>query len=436
MSKYQSWGNIPKAQQDIVKLNWRNETIDFNHAENTYLPYGLGRSYGDSCLNDGGVLCVTSGLDHFIQFDAERGIIRCEAGVSLADILDLVVPYGWFLPVTPGTKFVTIAGALANDVHGKNHHSAGTFGCHVSQFELLRSNNETLVCSSSQNAELFQATIGGLGLTGLVNWVELRLKKIPGPRLLSETIRFANLAEFFELSEESDKEWEYTVSWVDCLATGDSLGRGLFIRGTHTDQDVSPCKKKKIISVPFNMPGMILNRYSVTAFNTAYYHKSRNTVDTSVTCYDPFFYPLDRILNWNRMYGRRGFYQYQCVVPLEDGAGVMGQILKTIAKSKLGSFLSVLKKFGDIASPGILSFPRKGVTLALDFANQGKKTRQLLDDLDKIVVEANGAVYPAKDARMSAQSFKHYYPQWHSFMEYIDPKFSSSFWRRVTEENK
>ena len=432
MNDFQSWGNIPVVQQSILKPVWRNSSIpELDHT--TILPYGLGRSYGDSCLNNGGTLCVTSNLNHFISFDSVNGLLRCEAGVSLDEILNLVVPHGWFLPVTPGTKYVTVGGAIANDVHGKNHHVTGTFGCHVTQFELIRSDGSRLICSPDSSQELFSATISGLGLTGLITWAEISLKKISSTMIDLETIRFSNIDEFFELSNESDNDWEYTVSWIDCLATGKDLGRGLFMRGRHADQtdELSPHKPAKL-AIPFAMPGFLLNSYSIAAFNNIYYRKNTNIKSQKFVHYDPFFYPLDSIRSWNNMYGKRGFYQYQCVVPIEDGADITRKLLHVISESKQGSFLSVLKKFGNMKSPGMLSFPREGITLALDFQNHGKSTLMLMEILDQIVVAAGGAVYPAKDARMSTSCFQHYYPQWNEFSKYIDPGFSSSFWRRVS----
>lgn len=401
------------------------------------MPYGRGRSYGDSCLNDSQTICVTSRLNHFIHFDPEQGILRCESGVGLDEILQLVVPQGWFLAVTPGTKYVTVGGAIANDVHGKNHHLAGTFGCHVTAFELLRTTGERLRCSATENAAMFRATIGGLGLTGLITWAEIRLKKITTPYIDSETIRFDNLAEFFVLSDESDQHWEYTVAWIDCLAQGAHLGRGLFMRGRHSEQPVSSSGQmtNRRLSMPVNAPGFLLNQYTIRLFNEIYYRKNRQKRMVSRAYYDPFFYPLDSIDNWNRMYGRRGFYQYQCLVPLSDGEMVIHRLLETIAASGMGSFLSVLKKFGDIASPGMLSFPRAGITLALDFPNYGTKLLALFEKLDEQVMQAKGAVYPAKDARMSDKAFQHYFPQWRDFSQYRDPGMSSSFWRRVTGES-
>ena len=233
MQPLESWGRYPPARQAAVSVHWRSDPLPRVHG--TLLPFGQGRSYGDCCLNDGGTLLETSRLDRFIELDQGRGVLRCEAGVRIADILALTVPRGWFLPVVPGTQLVSVGGAIANDIHGKNHFRAGTFGRHVRALELLRSTGERAACSPRENPELFAATVAGLGLTGLVTWAELRLRRIPSPWVLQETIPFQNVDAFFELSARSDATHEYTVAWIDCLARGDSLGRGLFHRGNHAE---------------------------------------------------------------------------------------------------------------------------------------------------------------------------------------------------------
>ena len=437
MKQPHSWGRYPKVRHSqALSIYWRNELPDFAQLEESALPFAYGRSYGDSCLNAGGVTLDVSHLQRFIAFDDETGILRCEAGVSLAEILEVMVPRGWFLPVTPGTKFVSVGGAIANDIHGKNHHRGGTFGCHVTCFELLRSNGERLLCSPEQNSELFRATIGGLGLTGLILWAEFRLKPIINPYIDMDHIRFASLAEFFEISAESDADFEYTMSWVDILIGGESLCRGIFMRGNHNQSRelaAKPMKKRLPLAVPFDFPRFVLNSLTVKAFNELYYHAQVQKRVHKVDSYDPFFYPLDSIHNWYHMYGKRGFLQYQFVVPFEDGHYAMREILGRIRRSGEGSFLTVLKKFGDVQSPGMLSFPRPGLTLALDFAYGGPKTLRLLEYLDQIVLQSGGAVYPAKDARMSAESFQAFFPRWQEFSAYVDPQFSSSFWRRVTD---
>ncbi|MFQ5823237.1 MAG: FAD-dependent oxidoreductase [bacterium] len=441
MKQYESWGRYPKAKHTlIIPIFSRSEIPCFKAITQPVLPYAQGRSYGDVCLNDGGILLDTEPLSRFIAFDNKHGIIRCEAGVTLAEILKLIVPSGWFLPVTPGTQYVSVGGAIANDVHGKNHHKAGTFGCHVKKFELLRSSGDRLICSPSQNAEIFRATIGGLGLTGLILWAEFQLIPIPGPFIEMERICFATLEEFFEISTHSDQNYQYTVGWVDCLAQGDKLGRGVFLRGNHTEGKSSTRPKVKhprTVRVPCDFPAFLLNRLTMKAFNNLYYYTQMHKQKKNIIYFKPFFYPLDSILMWNRLYGKRGFFQYQCVVPFDDYEAIR-TILIHVTRGGKASFLAVLKKFGNIRSLGMLSFPKPGVTLSLDFPYRGIETLRLLDELDEIVGEARGSVYPAKDARMSAKSFQKYFPQWKAFSCFIDPKFTSSFWRRVavsSEEN-
>ena len=313
MATYQSWGRFPKVSQQIYPLGWRSDALP--HPENTsLLPYGMGRSYGDVCLNANGTLLATRQLNRFISFDAEQGILCCEAGVTFDEILSFAVPRGWFLPTTPGTRFITVGGAIGNDVHGKNHHRAGTFGKHVRRFELVRSNGERLLCSPTENIELYKATIGGLGLTGLITWAEFGLKPILHRAMSSETIRFGDLEEFFELSRQSDKDYEYTMSWVDCSSQGKHLGRGLFFRGNHVTKDEVPSHWKapsKRLTMPMDLPSFALNKFSVRAFNILYYNQQQRKSIKGLTDYEPFFYPLDAILEWNRLYGKKGFLQYQ-----------------------------------------------------------------------------------------------------------------------------
>lgn len=433
MSKTESWGRYPKVTQKTRALHWRSDCLPVIPEGHTLLPRGQGRSYGDACLNDGGYLLSNSSLDRFIAFDPATGLLRCESGVTLEQILAFSVPQGWFLPVTPGTKYVSIGGAIANDVHGKNHHRAGNFGHHVKRFELLRSDGTKRVCSPTENADWFQATIGGLGLTGLIIWAEVQLKAVQGPYISQEVIRFKNVGEFFEISESSDADFEYTVSWIDCLARGKSLGRGHFIRGNHAPIAARPedLREKRKKAVPFDFPGWTLNSLSVKAFNTLYYNRQLRRSSQSTVHYDPFFYPLDAIRSWNRIYGKRGFLQYQCVVPTENGSEAIREVLGRIAAAKTGSFLAVLKNFGNIPAIGMMSFPRAGATLALDFPNSGEKLYKLFESLDQVVAQAGGAIYPAKDARMSSTHYQQFYPRYREFTRFIDPRFSSSFWRRT-----
>lgn len=433
---FDSWGRFPKVRhRGIRALQWRSDPLP--EVEGSVLPYGLGRSYGDSCLNEDGTLLSTTGLSRLIAFDAREGVIRVEAGISLSEILQFIVPRGWFLPVTPGTRFVTVGGAIANDVHGKNHHGDGTFGCWVRCFELLRSDGSRLICSPDENRELFEATIGGLGLTGLITWAEFQLKPIHNPLIEAQQVRVRNLDEFYEVNAESERDYLYTVCWIDILAKGDNLGRGIYMRGNHAApgaEKLPALRFRQRLAVPFDAPSFALNSLSVRAFNFAFYRKQFRRVQGGTIPFEPFFYPLDAVGRWNRIYGKRGFFQYQCVVPTESGA--MRSILQEISRSNEGSFLVVLKTFGDRPSPGMLSFPRPGITLALDFPNNGNRTLALFERIDAVVRDHGGALYPAKDARMPADLFESAFPRWREFSRHVDPRFSSSFWRRVTRENE
>ena len=429
-----SWGRYPASRSRLHEIHWSSDNLPAGDAQNGILPRGLGRSYGDCCLNDGGALLGTASMNRILAFDPETGLIRCEAGTTLDDILKFAVPRGWFLPTTPGTKFITVGGAVANDVHGKNHHSAGTFGRHVRGFELLRSDGRRLACSAQENPEWFTATIGGIGLTGLMTWVEFSLRRIASAMIEMETIKMRNLDDFFAVSAESDQRFEHTVAWVDCLAQGTALGRGLFMRGNHAANGSLTVHHAPKVNVPLDFPASVLNQASVQIFNTLYYGRVRRRLSRSVVHYDPFFYPLDSIHHWNRIYGRRGFFQYQFVVPFSPDAAALRDIFGRISRSGQGSFLAVVKTLGSLKSPGLMSFPSPGVTLALDFQNHGRRTLELFDQLDRVVMDAGGRFYPAKDARMSPECYFQSYPRWKTFSEYVDPAFSSSFWRRMTKD--
>jgi len=434
-----SWGNLYRGEQKMAAICWRNGPVPT--APPTLLAVGNRRSYGDVCVNEEGVVVDATGLNRFISFDRENGVLRCEAGVTLREIADLVIPAGWFLPVTPGTSFVTVGGAVANDVHGKNHHVAGSFGCFVRSFELRRSSGPSLICSAQENPMMFSATIGGCGLTGTIVWVEFLLKRISSSTLNVESISYTGYDEFLRLSEESEHSHEYCVSWIDCLAVGEKLGSGVFFRANHVNVaregptaslDIESKERGKSRSIPAflgkSLP--LVNQLSLRLFNSLYTRTHTGNKHYTEN-FQKFFYPLDSLSNWNRIYGRRGFYQFQCVVPFAN-KNAIADILNQISLSGQGSFLSVLKTMGDIKSPGMMSFSRPGVTLALDFPNAGNKTTRLLASLESIVVAADGAIYPAKDAAMSAHTFCQCYPALEQFKQYVDEAYSSGFWRRVS----
>jgi FAD/FMN-containing dehydrogenase len=432
MGSFQSWGRYPRTEQRVDQLFWSSDFPVNDDSNFSQLPAGAGRSYGDVCLNDRNVLLVTRGMDRLLAFDSRTGVLRCEAGTTLAEVLDFAVPRGWFLAVTPGTKFVTLGGAIANDIHGKNHHVAGTFGRHVLRFGLTRSDGTHMECAPTQNADWFCATIGGLGLTGLISWAEIQLKPIVSRKIVCQAIQFHGLEEFAALSEANSHR-EYTVSWVDCVARGRNAMRGIFMGGDH-DANSEPRKASAgaKLTVPIDMPAFALNRTTVRAFNALYFHKQLKKRITTTVDYEPFFYPLDSVLHWNRMYGKEGLLQFQCVVPSADGLTAISEMLTAIAESGLASFLAVLKIFGNVRSPGMMSFPTPGITLALDFPIRSNRSFSLVDRLGELTLAGKGRIYPAKDARMTAAQFQSFYPQYRDFSRYIDPRFSSSFWRRVT----
>lgn len=427
-----SFGRFFRYEHELRSLAWSSDAQSvFKDLDGkTLLPYGKGRSYGDSCLNDGQILLDMSLLNKVVFFDKDSGVITCEAGFTIGSLIELVSPFGWFVPVSPGTKHVTIAGAVANDVHGKNHHVRGSFGNHVVSIKILRSDGEIKTIGPEE--PLFFATIGGIGLTGVILEVTLQLIKASS-WFDTENIKFSKLEEFYRLSDESERDWEYTVAWIDSTAAGSELGRGVFMRGNHATDPSLPLKSPKpLAAVPVNAPNFLLNTYSVKAFNYAYFNRQLSEQVSSIVHYDSYLYPLDVLDGWNKLYGRRGFFQYQFVIP-ESEKDVMKDILKVISSSGQGSFLTVLKKFGSSEPVGLMSFPlANGYMLALDFANEGEKTDNLFERLDQMVASAGGRLYPAKDSKMSAKDFSAFYPKLEEFKTYVDPAMSSSFWRRVT----
>uniref|UniRef100_Q47FC5 FAD linked oxidase, N-terminal n=1 Tax=Dechloromonas aromatica (strain RCB) TaxID=159087 RepID=Q47FC5_DECAR len=424
-----SWGRLSIDEHTVVALSDRTQILASLKNAVPGLAHGKGRSYGDVCLNPEGTLWVMTGLDHFIAFDDSSGRLVCETGVLLRDIQRLVIPRGWILPVTPGTQLVTVGGAIANDVHGKNHHVLGSFGDHVQSLTLIRTDGEVIQCGPNEQPDWFAATVGGLGLTGVITQAEIQLRRVTGPWLDTETVPYANLNEFFLLADDSEADWEHTVSWIDCITGGG--GRGLFMRGNPTNAGDRPAPQGRKLTMPPVPPVSLVNRLSLRPFNMAYYHLKKWQAGRAITHYEPFFYPLDNLLEWNRMYGPKGFFQYQSVVPRDVGQDAIQAMLKEIARSGDGSFLAVLKTFGNRQPVGMMSFPRPGVTLALDFPNHGTRTHKLFERLDAIVHEANGRIYMAKDARMPRELFEAGYPRLAEFIQYRDPGISSGLSRRL-----
>ncbi len=429
--KYESWGRYPHYPQQ-AETAWSYSQVNAGIAKlrgNGFLPYGNGCSYGDSCLAASGQLLNLGALDNLISFDRESGILVARPGIQLGEISRLTVPSGWMLPVTPGTQRVTLGGAVANDVHGKNHWTAGSFGHHVKSIELLRSNGKSLTCTDSENADWLYHTIGGLGLTGTMTQVEISLKRVSSPWLEVESIKMDKLSDYFELEQGTGNDWEHRVAWVDCLASGDNVGRGWYMRARHiNDQQPMPSRKSiPAISLPFSP----LNRHTLQLFNNCIYHLAyRNGVKH--VDYQKFFYPLDTVQGWNRLYGPAGFQQYQCVIPAGSAEDVFSELLSMIAATGQGSFLVVLKRFGSKNAAGALSFPREGYTLALDFPNRAGLD-ELFSQMDDCVQAAAGALYPAKDAHMQPDFFKMAYPAWEQHESMRDPAINSRFWQRMME---
>jgi decaprenylphospho-beta-D-ribofuranose 2-oxidase len=408
------WGRFPQIDCDVMSMRDRQDALDAVRSQPSLITRGNGRSYGDAALNATSVLSTLKS-DRILAFDTTTGTIRCEAGLILSDLLDFAVPRGFFPPVTPGTRFVTLGGMIASDVHGKNHHAAGTFGRHVESLNLLTADGIVHLCSRTENADLLRATCGGMGLTGTILDATFRLLPIETAAIRQEVAIAADIVETMALCESS-ANWTYTVAWIDCLARGARLGRSVIFKGEHASRDevgdaslAVPRRRTK--RVPVDFPGFALNKWSVRAFNELYYRRSKPGV--SFPDYETFFYPLDAIHDWNRIYGGAGFTQYQCVVPVADSAVAIRRILQSVSEAGLGSFLAVLKLFGR-GDDGLLSFPMEGYTLTLDFP-ANSRTFNLLLRLDAILAEYGGRLYLAKDVRGSADMMRRGYPNLDAF---------------------
>lgn len=432
--RLESFGRVFAGQARVLGVDAAVALLQSGGAgPGSLLAYGNGRSYGDSCLNAGGALVDMRGAGRILAFDPETGILTAEAGVFLADIIAHAARHGYFPPVVPGTQHVTLGGAIANDVHGKNHHRRGSFGAHVLSLTLLRSDGRTHVCSADSRPDLFRATIAGMGLTGLILKATVRLMRVGSPHVVQTVRPFGSLPAYFDLAEEADARNEYAVAWIDQLAAGKAAGRGLLLAGNHADvsegaeHDAAPSR----LTVPLQPPFTVLNRPFLRLFNAAYRWKNGGRREPERVPAKRFFFPLDGVAHWNRLYGPGGLFQHQSVVPEAVARDVVPALLALARGRGQGSFLTVLKRFGGKPSPGILSFPRPGYTLTLDFPNRGANTRALLADLDRITVEAGGAVNPYKDARMPADVFEASFPDWRMLESLRDPAFVSDFWRRT-----
>jgi len=429
MTAVGSWGRLRRAEHFVVSLPDRESAgYLISSARRPGLAAGMQRSYGDVSTNEAGTLWDCRRLDKFIAFDEHSGVLTCESGVLLRDIQATFSRRGWMLAVTPGTAMVTVGGAIANDVHGKNHQTQATFGNHVLHLTLLRTDGEAIQCSLRENPDWFHATVGGLGLTGVIVSATLQLKRVPGPWIQAEDIVFESIPEFFELSRASEAEYEYTVSWID--VTTDGGRRGIFTRGNPVAASKREPEHRRL-SFPITPPVSLVNRLTLPAFNHAYFRLKAAQARKHIEHYRSFFYPLDAVRDWNRMYGSKGFYQYQSVIPRRDAQEATRAMLTECSRAGAGSFLGVLKTFGDVRSLGMLSFPEPGTTFALDFPQHGQHTAALFARLDSIVRSCGGRLYPAKDARMPPDMFQDGYPRLEQFVNFRDPGISSDLSRRL-----
>ena len=424
-----SWGMYPQIKNKKFTLNTKNNLKDILKENNTFIPFGNGRSYGDSALNENIIYCKP--YNYFLDFDEEKGILHCQSGVMLSEIIETFVPRGWFLKVTPGTKLITIGGAIASDVHGKNHHIEGCFSSCVEEINLMLPNGQ--IKNIKKDNELFLATCGGMGLTGVILDAKISQKKINSKYINQTTIKTKNLKETFEAFEKYS-HMPYSVAWIDCLAKGEDIGKCLLMVGDFADDGKLDFKEKKKKTIPFNFPSFALNNFSVKAFNWLYYKKAPDGESKQKVDIDTFFYPLDAINNWNRIYGKNGFTQYQFILPKDVSYDGLKEILEKISNSKKGSFLAVLKLYGE-ANQNYLSFPMKGYSLALDFKIE-KGIFELLDSLDEIILKYGGRIYLTKDVRVSKEIFEKGYPSIEKFRnlrkEYgMDKKFQSLQSKRV-----
>lgn len=437
--KIANWGNYPVIESEEFKFSSEEELrFALRNDGKACIARGNGRCYGDASLER--KTFSTLSCDHVLSFESLSGIFECESGLTLDQILEIIVPKGWFLPVTPGTKYITVGGAVASDIHGKNHHIDGSFCDYVLDMDIMLSSGEVVSCSPLFNKELFEVTRGGMGLTGIIIRVKFKLKKINTSFIRQVQLKASNLQELLELFHEY-KRYTYTMSWIDCLKEGKGFGRSILMAGEHAEpEELSENQKKDILkpysdtllTFPVNLPSFVLNQYSIKAFNFLYYQKNIKKVINNIIPYDPFFYPLDKILEWNKGYGNNGFLQYQFVLPMESSEQGMIDILRRINKKGMGSFLAVFKVFGK--QNGLISFPMEGCTLALDFPVR-KNLFPFLDELDRVVLDYGGRLYLTKDARMKREVFWKSYPNAGQFKDLIK-KYNPDFKFRSLQSDR
>jgi decaprenylphospho-beta-D-ribofuranose 2-oxidase len=410
------WGRVHKASCLAARPERQAELAACFAAEGSLLAHGAGRSYGDAALNSGGRAVITTRLDRLLAFDRDSGLLVAEPGVTFGDLFAVFLPLGFAPPVAPGTGFATLGGGVANDVHGKNHHLVGSLGQHLEWLDLRLPNGESRRLIRADNSPLWRATVGGLGLTGLIERVALRMRPVPSNALRVRRRRIRDLDEFLDAFIEHSKT-DYVVGWIDALARGRELGRGVLETAVPAEAGLSPAGFKQR-RVPFDFPSIALNGVTVRAFNAVYRSRVPLGGVERTMHYERFLFPLDAVHEWNRIYGRRGFHQFQCVLPFEAGAAALRRLLESIAHSRRGSFLAVLKSMGERGG-GYLSFPAPGYTLALDFPN-APGVATLMGELERITADHGGRVYLAKDATLHPALLPIMYPELDRYREVLD----------------
>ena len=419
------WGRFRHADCRVIEPENRARLTTFlrDRAASGAIARGMGRSYGDSSVLRDGLVIGQKYLNRLLSFDSVHGSIQCEAGVTLEDIIKVSLPYGWFLPTTPGTKYISVGGAIAADVHGKNHHVDGTFGAWVRGLTLILHDGTILDCSSDKNADVFWATIGGMGLTGFIRDARIQLTKVESAYYSVRYHRCANLNSALSLLASTENEYKYSVGWVDCLSRGSCLGRSILMLANNAGlDDLSSSQRNNplevrastpVLEVPFDFPNWVLNPFSVSIFNKSYYFMQRNRQE--IVSYESFFYPLDRVSGWNRIYGKRGFIQYQALFPEKTAEAGIRAVLETVSSHGAASFLAVIKRCGE-ANPAPLSYLHRGYTLALDIPNFGNALLRMIKSLDEILLRNQGRLYLAKDSMMDAGTFAAMYPRKAEFL--------------------
>ena len=426
-SKIQSWGGVQKGKYTLSNPCSNLEIINEFSSNNNLLPFGMGKSYGDVCLNSNGKLISLSKFSKILNSDFKNGIIHCQSGITLKAIQDYIIPNGWMLPVAPGTQYISLGGAIANDVHGKNHFLNGSFGNHVSEITIQRSDESERICSIDKDEQLFRATIGGVGLTGIIVSAQLKLVRFDSFNIKVKHKNFDSLEGFKELALQNTSQ-DFSVSWINCKLG--SKFKGVMQLGSYYKSEET-IRFKKTLNLP--LPKIkLINAQSKIVFNNLYsFYNRRLKNKVIIENHQNFMHPLDRVKNWNRLYGKSGFFQFQCHLPPETFIEAMKSILKQINTSNLIPFLPVIKSFGVVKSIGLLSFPKPGITFSVDFENNGHESIKLIQELSDICVNAGGRIYLAKDCLMSEGNFRNSYPNFYKFKNYRDLKISSSMSRRL-----